>query len=156
MMSSTVLDKASARRAPTVTRAPRAARKAAKNLPRPLEPPVTSTCDPSIPNRSLIANLLAKFLRPKIAPSLNPGPDQNGPAHGAIQIALVRGGRDRQRIALQHEMPDLIGAGPRLVPRCVDVMNHHIVPERERAGIGDHGAKQFHTFFVGGNHITRG
>jgi hypothetical protein len=35
----------------------RAARKTAKKRPRPLEPPVTSTCDPSIVNGSFIANL---------------------------------------------------------------------------------------------------
>ena len=48
---------ASARRAATVTRAPRVARKTAKKRPRPLDPPVTSTCDPSIANGSFIENL---------------------------------------------------------------------------------------------------
>src|SRR5712671_1365105 len=84
-MSSTVLAKASARRAATVTRAPRCARKVAKNRPRPLEPPVTSTCAPSIPNRSLIANLF----QPGLVASLDLAPDENGAAHGAVQIALV-------------------------------------------------------------------
>src|SRR5882757_3651424 len=96
-MSSTVLAKASARRAATVTRAPRCARKVAKNRPRPLEPPVTSTCAPSIPNRSLIANLL----KPKAGALFHPVPDEDRSAHGAVLVALVRRGRDRQHVSLQ-------------------------------------------------------
>src|SRR6478672_6762636 len=150
-MSSTVLAKASARRAATVTRAPRCARKVAKNRPRPLEPPVTSTCAPSIPNRSLIANLL----QPEAGTLLDPVPDENRSAHGAVFIALVGRRCDRQRVALQHEVPDLIGAGPRLVPRRVDVMNDHVLSERKRAGIGNHGAEQFDAFFIGRHHVAR-
>src|SRR5258708_2055925 len=124
-MSSTVLANGFARRAATVTRAPRCARKVAKHRPRPLEPPVTSTCAPSIPNRSLIANLLQR----EAGALLDLVPDENGPAHGAVEIALVGGGRDRQRIPFQHEVPDLVGAGPCLIPRGVDVMNHDILAQ---------------------------
>src|SRR4029079_3542466 len=149
-MSSTVLAKASARRAATVTRAPRPARNAAKNRQRPLEPPVTSTCIPSMPNRSLIANLL----QPE-ATSLDLVPDQDRSAHGAVFITLVGSRRDCQRLALQHEVPDLIGAGPRLVPRGVDMMNDHVLTERKRAGIGDHRSEQFDAFFIGRHHVAR-
>src|SRR6478752_1837648 len=116
-ISSTVLASASARRAATVTRAPRCARKVAKNRPRPLEPPVTSTCAPSIPNRSLIGNLLQR----KARALLHPVPNEDRSAHSAVLVALVGSGRDRQRVARQHEVSDLIGARPCLVPRRVDV-----------------------------------
>src|SRR6478609_6422204 len=107
-MVSTVLAKASARRAATVTRAPRPARKLAKNRPRPLEPPVTSTCAPSIPNRSLIANLLL----PEVVALLDPVPDEDLTAHRAALVALVGSGRDRQRVANPHRFPYLIGPSP--------------------------------------------
>jgi len=48
-------------RAPRFTRAPPRRKKGAKNRPRPLEPPVTSTCNLGIPNRSFIANSLASW-----------------------------------------------------------------------------------------------
>src|SRR5258705_11475387 len=103
VMSSTVLAKASARRAATVTRAPRCARKVAKNRPRPLEPPVISTCAPSIPKTSLIGNLLQQ----KVGALFHPVPDEDRSAHGAILVTLVRSSRDRQRVARPHEVPDL-------------------------------------------------
>src|SRR5450755_158166 len=90
-ISSSVLAKAAARRAATVTRAPRAASRVAKNRPSPLEPPVTSACAPWTPNRSFIAYLLL----PGDEPLPDPFPDENGSAHGAIQIALIRGAHER-------------------------------------------------------------
>src|ERR1700676_184448 len=150
MISATVSANASARRAAPATRAPRAASRLAKDRPSPLEPPVTSTCAPSIPNRSLIANPSQSGNQ-----SLpHPVPDQNRSAHGAIQIALVGGGRDRQRVALQHEVLDLIGPGPCLVPRRIDVMHHDVVAQRKRAGVGDHGAEQLPPLFVRGHHVA--
>src|ERR1041384_4535305 len=102
-ISSTVFANASARRAATLTRAPRPARNVAKKRPRPLEPPVTSTCAPSIANRSFIGNLLQQT-----PASFHPVPDQYRSAHSAVLVALVGSGCDRQRIALEHEVPDLV------------------------------------------------
>src|SRR5258705_2891699 len=99
-MSSTVLASASARREATVTCAPRAARNTAKKRPRPLEPPVTRTCLPSSENRSLIAHLL----QTRCSLSSHLVPDQDRPTHRAVEIALVRRGRDRQHVSLQHEL----------------------------------------------------
>src|SRR6202035_5846075 len=112
-ISSTVLASASARRAATVTRAPRAARNTAKKRPRPLNPPVPRRCLSSSENRSLIAHLFQT--RCSLSPHLVPAQDR--PAHRAVEIALVRRGCDRQRVSLQHEVADLVGAGPGLIPR---------------------------------------
>src|SRR3984893_4064437 len=150
-ISSTVLASASARRAATVTRAPRAARKTAKKRPRPLEPPVTRTCLPSSENRSLIAHLLQACC----SLSSHLVPDQDRSTHRAVEIALVRRGGDRQHVSLQHEVADLVGAGPGLVPRGVDVVDHDVLAQRERACIGHHGAQQLHAFFVRWHYVAR-
>jgi len=67
-ISSTVFASASARLAATVTRAPRLARNAAKCRPRPLEPPVTSTCLSSSENMSA-----PRAASSSLAPALTPG-----------------------------------------------------------------------------------
>src|ERR1700736_3840470 len=134
-MSSTVLASASARRAATVTWAPRAARSTAKKRPRPLEPPVTRTCLPSSENRSLITHLL----QTRRARSSHLVPNQDRPTHRTVEIAPVGRGCDRQHVSLQHEVADLMGAGPGLVPRGGDVVDHDVLAQRERACIGHHG-----------------
>src|SRR5260370_15290256 len=150
-ISSTVLASASARRAATVTCAPRAARNTAKQRPRPLEPPVTRTCLPSSENTSLIAHLL----QTRFALSSHLVPDQDRPTHRAVEIAPVGRGRDRQHVSLQHEVADLVGSGPGLVPRGVDMVDHDVLAQRERACIGHHGAQQLHAFFVRWHRIAR-
>src|ERR1700730_18687296 len=150
-ISSTVLASASARRAATVTRAPRAARKTAKKRPRPLEPPVTRTCLPSSENRSLIAHLLQACC----SLSSHLVPDQDLSTHRAVEIALVRRGGDRQHVSLQHEVADLVGSGPGLVPRGVDVVDHDVLAQRARGCIGHHGAQHLHAFFVRWHRVAR-
>src|SRR3979411_597370 len=150
-ISLTVLASASARRAATVTRAPRAARNTAKKRPRPLEPPVTRTCLPSSENRSLIAHLL----QTRCSLSSHLIPDQDRPTHRAVEIALVRRGCDRQHVFLQHEVADLVGSGPGLVPRGVDVVDHDVLAQGERACISHHGAQQLHAFFVRWHRVAR-
>src|ERR1700738_4444278 len=149
-ISLTVLASASARRAATVTRAPRAARNTAKKRPRPLEPPVTRTCLPSSENRSLIAHLLQTRCS-----SSHLVPDQDRPTHRAVEVALVRRGCDRQHVSLQHEVANLVGAGPGLVPRGVDVVDHDVLAQRERACIGHHSAQQLHAFLVRWHYVAR-
>src|SRR5258705_7949616 len=128
-MSSTVLASASARRAATVTCAPRAARNTAKKRPRPLEPPVTRTCLPSSENRSLIAHLL----QTRFALSSHLVPDQDRPTHRPFEIAPVGRGRDRHHVSLQHEVAVLVWSGPGPGPRGVDGVDHDLLAQAERA-----------------------
>src|SRR5260370_6352359 len=150
-MASTVLASASARRAETVPRAPRAARHSAKKRPKPLDPPVTITCFPPSVNGSIIGASCKRSLR--ILPNL--APHQDRAPHRSIQIAFVGGRRDRERVPVQNEVPDLVSAGPCLVPRGFDVLNNNVVSKRERAGIGNHGTQQLDAFFVGRHHVAR-
>src|SRR5580704_11735309 len=134
---------AAGRRAATVTRAPRPARNIAKYWPSPLEAPVTSACLPSTANASLIQ----PDLHLGLATSAHFFPHKDGSAHRTVEIALVGRGGDRQRVPVQHEMPDLIGPGPSLVPGDVDVVDHDLIAEREGARIGNHCSEKLDALF---------
>src|ERR1700722_18871828 len=117
---------AAGRRAATVTRAPRPARNIAKYWPSPLEAPVTSACFPSTANASLIRSDLLH-----LATSAHFFPHKDGSAHRTVEIALVRRGGDRERVSVQHKVPDLIRPGPGLVPGDIDVVDHDLIAARE-------------------------
>src|SRR3954465_2052585 len=76
-------------------------------------------------------------------------PDQDGPTLASIKVAFVRGRRDRQHIAVELIVPNLIGSGPGLVPRDVDMVRHPLGLHREGSGVSHHGPEQLDALLLG-------
>src|SRR5437763_1664054 len=81
-------------------------------------------------------------------------PHENGASFPSVMVALIRRRRDREDISVEFVEPDLILAGPCLVPRHVDMMDDLLSIECERTRIGHHRPKQLDALLVLWHHVA--
>src|SRR3954452_24037679 len=122
-------------------------------IPPTRKPPQARRVSPITERSSAPGNLMGgKTGRPTLLDFFS---HENGLAFLSIEVALVGSRRDRQHISVELVEPDLVGSGPGLIPRDVDVVRHLFGLQGERPGVGHHGPEQFDAFLFGWNGVSR-